>query len=280
MISLLRFELLKIRRSKRVLATATVLLLYLGLMLLGFYTYAQNETGGRAEFRYTYENSGYFNGLTFGLYAFYFGALMVLPIFSAAEGASQIAGESYRRTLQLLLFRQVSRSRIFLGKLLLAFIYQTALVGLLMVLALTLGLLLVGWGDLNIYPGVLQMTDAHQRLSQAEALRAFFFAWLAASLGMLVPLALSFLLATWMRSPINVVASSIAVYLVLLVISEVHFFADLRPYLFTSYMGFWREFFRERIDWPVLLGDCARLLAFGFGFIAVAHWRFRTREET
>jgi ABC-2 type transport system permease protein len=276
--NLLQLEMLKIRRSKRSMVTAAVVMLYLGLMLIGFYTYAQNETEGNAEFRYTFENASYFNGLTFGLYAFYFGALMVLPIFAAAEGGAQIAGESHSGTIRLLLFRQITRSSIFLSKFALAFAYQTLLVGFLLLLALLLGLILIGWGDLNIYPGVLQMTDTHQHLTQTEALGAFLLAWVGAGIGMGVPLALSFLFATWLESPINVVASSTAVYLVLLVVSEIHFFEDLRPFLFSSYMGYWREFFREEIDWSALLGDGARLLSFGFAFLAIAHWRFRVRE--
>jgi len=278
-LSLLRFEWLKLRRAKRLWLTAAVLLVYLGLMLLGFYTYAQNETGGQAEFRYTFENRSYFNGLTFGLYAFYFGALMVLPIFAAAEGAAQIAGERRNGTLALMLLRQVSRSRLFLGKFALAALSQFVLVGLLLTLALGIGLALVGWGELNIYPGVLQMAETRQSLSQGEALRAFLLAWPAAALAMAAPLSLSFLLSSWMRSPINVVAASTALYLVMLVVSEIHFFADLRPILFTSYMGYWRELFRETVDWPTLLSQAAKLAVFPAAFLALGHWRFRTREE-
>ena len=278
MTGLARLELLKLRRSKRFYVSAGVLVLYLGLMLLGFYTYAQSETGGQAEFRYTFENRSYFNGLTFGLYAFYFGALMILPIFSAAEGGAQLAGEAQRRTIHLMLFRPVTRSRIFWSKFTLGLAYQFMLAGFLLALALGLGLILVGWGDLNIYPGVLQMTDTHQRLSQSEALRAFFMAWLAAGLGLTVPLALSFLLATLLDNPINVVAASTAIYLVMLVVSEVHFFKDLRPFLFTAYVGFWRELFREQVNWSVFLADASRLLAFGMAFLAIAHYRFRHRE--
>ena len=276
---LLRFEWVKWLQSRRMLGSSAVVVLYLGLMLLGFYTYAQTETGGQAEFRYTFENRGYFNGLTFGLYGFYFGALLVLPIFAVAEGGIQLAGEVHRRTLPLLLFRPISRSQIFLGKFLIAFFYQSLLVGFLLFAALSLGLVFVGWGELNIYPGVLQMADTHQRLTQGEALFSFFCAWLAAALAMSVPLSMSFLLSTWLKNPINVVATSSAVYLVLLVVSEIHFFRDLRPYLFTTHMGFWRELFRQQIPWRLVVTDGSKLLAFGLGFLACAHWRFRTREE-
>ena len=77
--TLLGFETRKLVRSRRPLIAALSLALFVMLMLVGFYTYAQNETGGQAEFRYTYENRSYFNGLTFALYAYYFGVLLLLP---------------------------------------------------------------------------------------------------------------------------------------------------------------------------------------------------------
>ena len=42
----LRFELLKVQRSRRPHLAALAIALFLGLMLLGFYMYASNETSG------------------------------------------------------------------------------------------------------------------------------------------------------------------------------------------------------------------------------------------
>ena len=82
-----RLEVLRLWRSRRPLSIAFAVVFFLALMLLGFYTYAQTQTRGDVEFRYTFENSSYFNGLTFALYAFYFGFLLILPIFCALWGA-------------------------------------------------------------------------------------------------------------------------------------------------------------------------------------------------
>ncbi len=118
---LVRFEILKLVRSHRPLVTGLALALFLVLMLLGFYTYAQTETDGRAEFRYTFENRSYFNGLTFAVYAFYFGSVLLLPIFAGLEGGSQIATETSSQTLYLLLSRPLSKSKLYLTKVLIAF---------------------------------------------------------------------------------------------------------------------------------------------------------------
>ena len=274
-----RFETIKLLRSRRPVVAIGALVLFITLMLMGFYTYADTETGGRAEFRYTFESDSYFNGLLFALYAFYFAILIVLPIFAAAEGGAQLTSESAGGTMQLLLARPISRSRIFATKLVTAVVYIAILAGAFLAVTLLVGLVAVGWGDLNIYPGVLQMTAIPQYLSQKQALHAFFLAWPAAAVALTPALAMSFMVSAWVKNPINSVAASVAIYLVLYVISEIHFFIELRPYLFTTYIGYWRGLFREQIIWSDLLRDGAKLLAFTFAFLSIAYHRFRIRQE-
>lgn len=275
----LRLEVLRLWRSRRPQLALLGIAFFLGLMLVGFYTYAQSRTGGNAEFRYTYENRSYFNGLTFAVYAFYFGSLLVLPVFAATEGGVQIAGETSSGTLFLLLTRPIGRARLFLTKFLVAAALSFLLAGALLGAALGIGLVAVGWGDLTLYPGVLQMTEARQDLSQAVALGRFALVWPAASLALLAPLSLSFLISAWSRSAVNAVGASVVLYLVLYIVSEIHFFQELRPWIFTSDVAYWRGLFQERIPWGDLGESAARLLGFSALFTALAYRRFRIREE-
>jgi hypothetical protein len=123
------------------------------------------------------------------------------------------------------------------------------------------------------------MTDRALRLPRDEALLRFLLAWPAATLSVLVPLSLGFFVSAWSRGPLNAVGGTIAVYLVVLVASEARFFADLRPYLFTSSMPYWRDLFQERIAWTELGFDAAKLAGFALVFVLLAFRRFRLREE-
>jgi len=274
-----RLELVRLVRSRRPLTAAGALGLFLVLMLVGFYTYAQARTGGAADFRYTFENRSYFNGLTFTLYAFYFGFVLLLPVFVAAEGGAQIAGDTGSGALTLMLTRPVSKTRVFFVKFAVAAGWTLALTGVFLAVALAVGLVAVGWGELRLYPGVLQMTDRPQHLEQVEALGRFALAWPAATLALLAPLSFSFLVSSLTRSAVNAVAASVGLYLVLYVIAEVHFFAELRPWLFTSHASCWRELFQERVDWAELGRHAAALAGFTALFLALALRRFRLREE-
>lgn len=272
-------ELLKLRRSRRPWTALFALFVFLVLMLLGFYFYAESRTGGQVEFKYTFENRSYFNGLTFTVYSFHFGCMLLLPIFLATEGGTQIAGETSSGGLRMLLTRPVSKSRLLLSKFAVSSAYGVALVGGFLCVTLLVGLFAVGWGDLRLYPGVLQMTATPQRLEQSEALGRFLWIWPAASLAMLVPLAFSYLLSVWMRSPVNAASTAVSLFLVLHVISGVPFFEDLRPYLFTTHMGYWRGLLQEDVDWSTVLRDASKLMANGLLFLALAHNHFRRREE-
>lgn len=276
---IVRLHWLRAWRSRRPVLALASLAFFLVLMLVGFYTYAQTETGGDAEFRYTFENSSYFNGLTFALYAFYFAFLLLLPLFVAIEASAQVAGDTASGALRLLLTRPLSRSQIFFTKALFAFLLSLALTGAFLALALGIGLVAVGWGDLDLYPGVLQMTSSHQHLPQSDALLRFVLVWPAATLALFAPLCLSLLVAAWSRSTVNAVGVSVSLYLILYVVSEIHFFDALRPWLFTSHATYWRALFQEHIEWPRLLLDASKLLGFSFVFLALGFHRFRRREE-
>jgi ABC-type transport system involved in multi-copper enzyme maturation permease subunit len=275
----IRLELLKLLRSRRPVLAALSSLLFLTLMLVGFYTYARKRTHGEADFGYTFENESYFNGITFTVYSFYFGFLLVLPIFVATEGSTQIAGETSDRTLGLLLFRPVTKSRIFFTKVAVTAGYAMGLTGGFLALSLGVGLFAVGWGDLDLYPGVLQMTDRPQHLSQSEALWRFALIWPAASLGLWTTVSFAFLLSAYMKSAVNAAAVAVALYLVMHVVSGVHFFEELRPILFTSYLAYWRGLLQSDVEWALVGQDAAKLLGFALVFLALAHRRFRLREE-
>ena len=74
-------------------------------------------------------------------------------------------------------------------------------------------------------------------------------------------------------------STAAALYLVLYLIAEVHFFADLRPWLFTSHAAFWRELFQEQPDRQELLRRASSSLGFTCLFLALGFRRFRRREE-
>src|ERR1700752_1187245 len=172
MITQVRLEILKLIRSRSFALSFIALTIFVALMLWGFYTYAERKAGEQAtaQFRYTYESKSYFNGLTFALYSVLFAFSLLMPIFVAMISGAQIAGERQSGTLRMICVRPVTRVSLVLSKFVMVAFYTYLLVAFFIGLNLLVGLLFVGWGDLQLYPGALNLVDEPGKLLRDEAL--------------------------------------------------------------------------------------------------------------
>lgn len=247
MITQFRIELYKLTRSKAFYLSFAALAAFVALMLWGFYTYAQRKIGGvagAAQFRYTYESRSYFNGLTFALYSLIFSFSLLMPIFVAMSAGAQVAGEARSGTLRMMCMRPVSRVSIFLSKLAVVALHTYLLVAFFVGLTLLIGYFLIGYGDLELFPGPLNLVDEPGRLLQGDALWRFFYATFSGAWALLVVAALAMLLSVVMDSPAMAIVTTLAIYMALYIVGRVEFFEDLRPYFFTTDMDFWRDVFK------------------------------------
>ncbi len=154
MLTPLRLEFLKLLRARSFHLSFVVLFGFVVLMLWGFYSYVDHKTGGQAaqQFKYTYESKSYFNGLIFALYSVIFSFNLLLPIFVAMTAGAQIAGEARAGTLRMMLVRPRSRVAIFLAKFLVTAFHAWLMMAFFIGLNLLIGLIFVGWGNLELYP--------------------------------------------------------------------------------------------------------------------------------
>ena len=249
MVKLLKLELEKLFRSKGFYLSFAVLVGFVALMLWGFYTYAARKTGGQAveQFKYTYESKEYFNGLTFALYSVLFSFTLLLPIFVSMSAGSQIAGEARAGTLRMICTRPISRASLVLSKFLVTALHTFLLLGFFIILNLLVGLIFVGWGNLELYPGPLNLVDAPGKIMRDDALMRFGYAALTGTWALLVVAALALLCSVIFESPVQATVMTIAAYLTLYIVGRVEFFEHLRPYFFTTDMEFWRDVFKPEI---------------------------------
>lgn len=249
MVTLLKLELEKLFRSRGFYLSFAVLIGFVALMLWGFYTYAARKTGGQAveQFKYTYESRQYFNGLTFALYSVLFSFTLLLPIFVSMSAGSQIAGEARAGTLRMICTRPISRASLILSKFLTTALHTFLLLAFFIGLNLLVGLIFVGWGNLELYPGPLNLVDAPGKIMRDDALLRFGYAALTGTWALLVVAALALLCSVVFDSPVQATVMTIAAYLTLYIVGRVEFFEHLRPYFFTTDMEFWRDVFKPEI---------------------------------
>jgi ABC-2 type transport system permease protein len=254
MLTLLKLELEKLFRAKGFYLSFIVLIGFVALMLWGFYTYAARKTGGHAveQFKYTYESKQYFNGLTFALYSVLFSFTLLLPIFVSMSAGAQIAGEARAGTLRMICTRPISRASLVLSKFLVTALHAGLLLTFFIGLNLLVGLIFVGWGNLELYPGPLNLVDVPGKIMRNEALLRFAYAALSGTWALLVVAALALVCSVIFDSPLQATVMTIAAYLILYIVGRVEFFEHLRPYFFTTDMDFWRDVFKPDIPWQGL----------------------------
>lgn len=282
MITQLKQELIKLLRSKSFYLSFVALSGFVGLMLWGFYSYAERKTGGQAaeQFRYTYESKSYFNGLTFALYSVIFSFSLLIPIFVAMMAGAQIAGEARAGTLRMICVRPISRVSIFLSKFMVIALYTFLLMAFFIGLNLLVGLLFVGWGNLELYPGPLNLVDEPGRIMRDEALWRFAYASLSGTWALLVVAAIAMLFSVIFETPVMAVVATVSLYLTFYIVGRIEFFEHLRPYFFTTDMDFWRDVFKPAIPLSSLYHYGSVCGAYIFGTLLAAMLIFDRKDIT
>jgi ABC-2 type transport system permease protein len=282
MITQLRLEFLKLVRSRSFYLSFVALAGFVALMLWGFYSYAERKTGGAAtaQFKYTYESKSYFNGLTFSLYSVIFSFSLLIPIFVAMTAGAQIAGEARAGTLRMICIRPISRVKIFLSKFMIVAFHTYLLMAFFIGLNLLAGLCFIGWGNIELFPGPLNLVDEPGKIMRNDALLRFLYASFSGSWALLVVAAIAMLFSVIFESPVMAVVATLSIYIILYIVGRVEFFEHLRPYFFTTDMDFWRDVFKPVIPWRSFYHYGSICGAYIFGILLLAISIFDRKDIT
>jgi ABC-2 type transport system permease protein len=284
MMKQLRIEFLKLIRSRSFYLSFAALLVFVGLMLWGFYSYAERKTGGTGvtatQFKHTYESRSYFNGLTFALYSVVFAFSLLIPIFVAMTAGGQIAGEARSGTLRMISVRPVSRVSILISKFLIVALHAYLLMAFFIGLNLLVGHVFLGFDDIALFPGPLNLVDEPGKLASSDALWRFLYASFSGTWALLVVAAVATLFSVIFDSPAMAVVTTLALYIMLYIVGRIEFFEELRPYFFTTDMDFWRDVFKPEIPWRSFCHYGSVCGAYTFGTLLAATILFDRKDIT
>lgn len=197
-----------------------------------------------------------------------------IPFLISLVAGDMLAGEATGGTFRLMLIRPASRTRILFLKYATTLFYTMSLVLFLGVLSIGLGLLIFGAGDLLI-PGrslvIIPHGDVPLHLLMAFGL-AVWSMWCVASL--------AFLFSSFVENAIGPIISTMAVIIVLIVISSmpVELFSELRPYFFTTYLNVWQKVLTAPIEWGEVASSAAILGGHSVGFYLLT-WYIFVRKD-
>lgn len=201
--------------------------------------------------------------------------IIQIPLLVALVTGDLISGEAAMGTLRLLLTRPVSRTTLFLSKYVAGLLYTLVILLWLGVMALVAGYFLFGPGDLMVLN-----SDGLVILPQSDVLWRFLSGFAVSFLALATIATLSATLSCFADNSIGPIVTTMSIILLFTIIGtlEVPVFDGIRPYLFTTHMATWRNFFEAPVPGEAILRSVMILFAHIGVLLGVALYQFNQKD--
>jgi len=171
--------------------------------------------------------------------------LVHVPLLVALIAADMISGEANLGTLRLLFTTPYSRTQWVIGKFIAASVYTIVLLIWLAFLALFVSMWIFGTDDLFL------MKSSYVVLIQdKDVLWRYVGAFVFASFSLLTVTSLGFLMSSIANNSIGPIVGTMSaiVFFTILSTLNIPLFNIVKPYLFTTHMNNWKEFFDIKVN--------------------------------
>jgi ABC-2 type transport system permease protein len=198
-----------------------------------------------------------------------------VPLLIALVTGDLVSGEGAMGTIRLLLTKPISRTSILFSKYVAGCAYTLIILLWMGFMALVIGRLLFGTGDLMVLNSdgliVLQEQDLGWRFAAG-----FSVAFL--SLVMIATLSLT--LSCFSENSIGPIVSTMAVIILFTIIGalDVPVLQPLQPYMFTTHMMAWRSFFEDPLPAGKIINSIIILLVHIVGLLSIAVYKFNKKD--
>lgn len=244
--TLFQIELFKIFRRPRTYIAFAAITALIGMVQLGLKVDGQEYASFvMADFNSSFALEGNLLNGYFVCFIVLQLLLVHVPLLIALIAADMISGEANTGTLRLLMSKPVSRVEFIVAKYLASVVYTIMLLVWVALQALFLSMLIFGTDDMFImkssYAVLIKSGDVFWRYAGA-----FCFAALA----MTTVAALGFFLSLFAENSIGPIVATMSVIIVSTLLSTMNIplFNLVKPYLFTTHMITWKEFFDLRVN--------------------------------
>lgn len=173
-----------------------------------------------------------------------------IPFLVTLVAGDLLAGEATSGTYRMLITRPVTRFNLVTAKFLAGIIYTALLILWMAVLSLGLGTIIFGTGEL-----MSLQSNALVIFARNDIFWRFLYAYGFAIVAMSVVSSLAFLLSSLVENSIGPIITTMAIIIAFFIISaiDISVFRDIKPYLFTNYLGDWKIFFNKPVDYTAVM---------------------------
>lgn len=246
MYRLIQIELFKIFKRPRTYIAFAAITALIGIIQVGLKIDGQEYAGFvMADFNSSFSVDGNILNGYFVCYVILQLLLVHVPLLIALIAADMVSGEANMGTLRLLLTKPISRTEFILAKFIAAGIYTLLLLIWMAFLALFVSMWVFGTDDMFImkssYAVVIKEDDIFWRYTGAFAF---------AALAMITVASLGFFLSIFAENSIGPIVATMSVIVVCTILSTMNIplFNTVKPYLFTTHMIGWKEFFDLQVN--------------------------------
>jgi ABC-2 type transport system permease protein len=264
----LRVELVRQLRRKRTVLTLGFLLVLPLLLWLAFRVGRDDRNRGGA----TLADLATASGLNFVIFTLFSTVSFLLVVVVALFFGDTVASEASWSSLRYLLAAPVPRGRLLRQKAVVAGLLSVFALVLLPVVAMAVGVVAYGAGDLISPTGQsLAFLPAVSRLALVPAYLVLQLAWVAG---------LALLLSVSTDAPLGAVGGAVMVSILSQILETINALGDLRDFLPTRFNSAWADLLAAPIDWLHLASGAFSGIAYATVFGLAAWWRFAIKDIT
>ena len=212
------------------------------------------------------------SGLNFTVFAMFASSSFLLVVVVALFFGDTVAAEASWSSLRYLLAAPVPRARLLRQKAVVAALLSLAALLLLPVVALGVGTLAYGAGDMVSPTGVsLDYAPGAAKVLSGAVYLAVHLSWVAA---------LALLLSVSTDAPLGAVGGAVMVSIVSQILDQITALEGLRDYLPTHFDDAWSGLLGDPVDWGDMTRGAFSALTYALVFGAAAVWRFQRKDIT
>ncbi|MFC4949594.1 ABC transporter permease [Pseudonocardia sp. GCM10023141] len=212
------------------------------------------------------------SGGNFAVFALFASASFLLVVVVALFFGDTVAAEASWSSLRYLLAAPIPRARLLRQKAIVSAALALAALLVLPVMALLVGGLAYGTGDVVSPTGEsLSFWTGAGRILLGAVYLAVHLSWVAA---------LAMLLSVSTDAPLGAVGGAVMVSIVSQILNQITALEDLRDYLPTRFATAWSDLLADQIDWGNMTRGVFSAVTYAAVFGSLAIWRFRRKDVT
>jgi ABC-2 type transport system permease protein len=212
------------------------------------------------------------SGLNFTVFAMFASSSFLLVVVVALFFGDTVAAEASWSSLRYLLAAPVPRARLLRQKAVVAALLSLAALLLLPVVALTVGTLAYGAGDMVSPTGVsLDYGPGTVRVLSGAVYLAVHLTWVAA---------LAMLLSVSTDAPLGAVGGAVMVSIVSQILDQITALEGLRDFLPTHFDDAWSGLLSDPVDWGGMTRGALSASIYALVLGTAAIWRFQRKDIT